>query len=186
MKKHNQNGFGLIGSLIVVMVLAVIAFGGYYAWHTHHTAKPTTTTKLSTPASNSSSAPASTQNYLTIKEWGVRAPYSRSLNLQYGLSNDKASASVTSSQLLAADAQCTRGGAILRALPTDPVSPAGTAAKDLATQVGSSGYAYIGGYYYFFLHDQAACSDKDAATTLQTQNNDAVKALVPNLQAIPQ
>jgi type II secretory pathway pseudopilin PulG len=185
----NQKGFAVLETLLILVIIAMIAGTGWYTWHTKNQ-----TDKILNEASNSAqtvqtnkttnSSSAKAQQYFTIKEWGVRAPYTGTLDLQYSLSDSNTLASVTSKQLLAADPACTRGGAILRALPNDPVGPAGDPASTVA-QSGAT-YAYVGGYYYIFTHDQAACSDSDTATTLQSQNNDAVQALVPNLQAIPQ
>ncbi|OVE79336.1 hypothetical protein BVY00_00710 [bacterium G20] len=90
MKKHNQKGlsakipkeisagFGLIEALLVILILAVASFGGYWVWHTHH--KNKTSTANTTPATSSApvnqtatSQPASNQQgYLVIKELGIR------------------------------------------------------------------------------------------------------------------
>ncbi|PJE65465.1 hypothetical protein COU91_01495, partial [Candidatus Saccharibacteria bacterium CG10_big_fil_rev_8_21_14_0_10_47_8] len=36
MTLKNQKGFTLIESLLVVLILAVVGFAGYYVWHTRH------------------------------------------------------------------------------------------------------------------------------------------------------
>lgn len=92
MKKHNQKGlstkispaqtslkfrrakeipagFGLIEALLIIIAAGIVGFGGYWVWHTQHKTKPATTSST-TDSQNSTSA--STQQYLTIKEWGVK------------------------------------------------------------------------------------------------------------------
>ncbi len=56
MKKHNQKGFGLVEALLVILILAVASFGGYYVWHIQSNRKI-----------NSTSQP----NILPIKEWKI-------------------------------------------------------------------------------------------------------------------
>jgi len=134
--------------------------------------------------------------YLDIKEWGVRAPYSGSLKLSYTVSSSSSgggSAVFSSDQLTALSSDCPgRGGSIIRWASTDQVSEGPpdestpTAASYFAGKDPSTfPYAHIGNYYYTFAHDQAACGDLNTTAALQSQTNDAVKALVPNLQAIP-
>lgn len=78
----NEKGFSAVEGLLIILVVAVIGFGGYYVWHTQHKAKPTVaiTTKSATkPAtSTKTTTPTPTQKYITISAWGVRVPYSGS------------------------------------------------------------------------------------------------------------
>ncbi len=138
-------------------------------------------------------AAQTTTQYLTIKEWGVRAPYSGSLKLSDTMSSDRRTATFSSEQLTALSSACTgRGGFIIRWASTDQVSEGPpdantpTAEQAFADKDPSTvPYAHIGNYYYTFAHDQAACGDLTTTAALQSQTNDAVKALVPNLQAVP-
>jgi len=125
--------------------------------------------------------------YLTIKEWGVRAPYSGSLKLSYKMSPDKRTATFSSDQLTALSSDCVGyGGAIVRYLPTDYASvyQQGPTVEQTATQTPSL-YKHVGNYYYIFRHAQSGCGNVDSTAATASQTNDAVKALVPNLQAIP-
>lgn len=82
--RNKQKGFGLVPVLMVLILVSVIGFAGYYVWNNQYkkkettqqpetqkpintnSVKPTETTKPSTSADN--------QNYLVIKEWGVKIP----------------------------------------------------------------------------------------------------------------
>lgn len=66
MKK--QFGFTLVESLLVILVLAVAGFGGYYVWHTNH--KP----KTSTVASNTTSPTSSASNVPAAKADSTKSP----------------------------------------------------------------------------------------------------------------
>ncbi len=132
-----------------------------------------------------------TVHYLDIKEWGVRVPYSGSLILSYKI--DGRYAYFSSAQLTDLSSDCVgRGGAIVRWASTDQVSegPPDASSPTAATYFAGKDpstipYAHIGNYYYMFAHDQAACGDLTTTAALQSQTNDAVKVLVPKLQASP-
>jgi hypothetical protein len=59
--QKNTKGFTVVEGLLIVLVVAVICFGGYYVWHTQHkskTAKTTATSvKPTTPAKASTTTP---------------------------------------------------------------------------------------------------------------------------------
>jgi len=79
MKKHNHNGFGLVEGVLIILILAVASFGGWYVWHTQK-AKPVVTNS-STPVTTSttpttSTSPTANQKYLNITEWGLKLPLS--------------------------------------------------------------------------------------------------------------
>jgi hypothetical protein len=131
---------------------------------------------------------AAPQQYLTVKEWGVKAPINTDLSLVYDIQDN--SASFTSSQLRNASSMCVNyGGKIARVKPNDNYMEDGTGqtaamyAARLDKLYSSKQYALVNGYYYFFQHDQGGCSNDDHVLSLQTQTNDAVKALVPTIVA---
>jgi hypothetical protein len=141
---------------------------------------------------------ATDPNYLVIKEWGIRAPYSGPLNLQYA-ANGSFSMAVSSSQLDAGGpAVCSAAGNsdagnIARYLPTDadlgPHMPVTETAQQYIEQNPSVPHATIGSYIYIYWGNNyltngaynGPCNDKAAG--LQTIS--AYSALVPNLKAIP-
>jgi type II secretory pathway pseudopilin PulG len=140
---------------------------------------------------NTLAADPTSKQYLTISEWGVKAPYSGSLKLTYTMSSNSKTATFSSDQLTALSSDCIRkGGSIIRWASTDQVSEGPpdantpTAAKAFAG-ANPLTYAHIGNYYYTFAHAQSGCGDINTTAVLQSQTNDAVKFLVPNLQAIP-
>ncbi len=97
MKPHskNESGFTAVEGLLIILVLAIIGFGGYYVWHTQHKAKPgvaVTTTKSTSPTSNkspSSSPYAGWKTYtLTLEKLTFRYPSTWSLVNNSDSTND--------------------------------------------------------------------------------------------------
>jgi hypothetical protein len=185
------------GKLYTQLEPSGTTIGNYYYGYTSGTKKtcaPATTLQSidSAFAAAAKGIVAATQ-YLDIKEWGIRAPYSGSLKLTYTMSAENKSATFSSDQLTALTTDCTgRGGSIIRWASTDQVSEGPpdantpTAAEAFAGKDPSAvPYAHIGNYYFTFAHAQSGCGNIDSTTTIQSQTNNAVKALVPILQAIP-
>jgi hypothetical protein len=197
MKKVTDAGFSLIEGLLCVIALSLIVFVGYYVFHSNQVATKTynqaSNVAQSNPAKQSKDSHSSDESatkLVSIKEWGVKASYLGSSTLSYKISvNDTSKAAsqaiFSSSELTAADSKCSgHGGWIMRYAPDANASEDGTGvltAKDRAAQSDPTMYKLINGYYYFFAHDQAACSDTTAATDLQAQTNSTVQGLVANL-----
>ena len=60
-KKLGDNGFGLLGSLLMVVIIAALGAGGWLAWHAKHpTKKPSGTTTSSTQKKSNNSSSGST------------------------------------------------------------------------------------------------------------------------------
>lgn len=60
MNLKNQKGFTLVESLLVILILAVIGFAGYYVWHSQHSSKlpvSNSPSKASTEVSSNNSKP---------------------------------------------------------------------------------------------------------------------------------
>jgi hypothetical protein len=191
MKKLNQRGFSVVEALLVIIVLLLIGFIGYYVWHSQHQANKTYSSAGKTAQSSPKKAAIDNSGMVVLKEWGVEAPYNGTLSLSYaiGEGTDATSASFSSSQLTSASPDCIgRGGAVARYSGSDDASNLGGNGQTVAQYASSadkSTYAHVGDYYYFFVHDQGACGDDPTTTSsLQQQTNDAVKALVPKLKAI--
>ena len=196
MKKSNQQGFSAIEGLLILIVILMIGFIGYYVYHSQQQANKTlnaaqadnnstTSAKKSTSSSSSSSA----TKYFTISQWGVRAPYDGTDSFTPNFSPDSSSTTEIVSANLSKTYDCSTFGAgeVTRASSgdpsNDPANPTVTVGEDYSSN--PSFYAKVGSYYYYFSHDKAACSDSVTADA-QNAANDAVKALVPNLQATPQ
>ena len=192
-RREHQSGFGTLEILLFVLVVAVLAIVGVVVPQHHKpisalfsaatSQKPTITQPQSTTTTTQS--PQTTTQYLTITEWGVKAPYSGNDTLTYTLSSDNNIAYISSKQLTSADAQCTRSsaGSIRRYTATGLASPYNTGPTIAETASQNPGlYTHVGNYYYIFAHAQSACGSVSVST--QNQANDTVKALVPNLQPI--
>lgn len=191
MRKLNQKGFSAVEALLVIIILLLIGFTGYYVWHSQHETNKTYASAAKTAQSSAGKQAADTTGTVVIKEWGVEAPYSGSLSLSYaiGQGTDTNSAAFSSTQLTNASTDCIgRGGAITRYSGDADATNLGGDGKTIAQYamaLDKSAYAHIGNYYYFFVHDQAACGDNPSATqSLQQQTNSAVKTLVPKLKAV--
>ena len=198
--KPKQSGFSIIEVSLVILVVAVLSATGFvvYQHHKPSSAKNSAATSSNQPTeqpqgTTTTQSAQTTRQYLTIKEWGVRVPYSGSLKLSYTMSLESRTATFSSDQLTALSSDCVgRSGLIIRWASTDQVSEGPpdantpTAANAFAGKDPSTlPYAHIGNYYFTFAHDQAACGDLNTTAATQSQTNDAVKALVANLQAIP-
>jgi len=188
----NQDGFSVIETVLVIVILGIIGFTGWYVWHSKQNTDKTfnaaqsfqqqaVTKKTANPSTTSN------QKYVTIKEWSVVAPYPHSLSLNYKIEGN--SAVFSSAQLTAADAACTdHGGQISRYAPTDIYGEGPTASATVAqafqAQANDTQYplVHVGNYYYAFHHDQAVCGSDPKTTTLQQQTNAVVEGMVPVLK----
>lgn len=191
-RREHQSGFSTTVILLVVLVVAALAVTGLVAYQHHrnniskNNAATGSTQSTGQSQGTTSTQPAAT-TYFNITEWGVRAPYSGSLKLSYTMSSNGNSAIFSSDQLTALSSDCIgKGGSVVRYSPTDFAGPyqQGQTVEQAAT-ASPSLYTHIGSYYYIFRHVQSACGNVDSTAATESQTNNAVKALVPNLQAIP-
>lgn len=174
MKKLNQSGFGAIEAILIVVIVAIIGGTGYYVYHANkqtdkaaNNASSSNIESSKTQATSSkTTAPANTPKYLTIKEWGIRAPYSGSDSFSYIISTNNTATVI--SQKLKTKYGCTDMGAgmIQRLNPNE----------------STSADVHIGNYYYKFVHDQATCSETVKASQ-QNEANNTVKSIVPKLES---
>lgn len=196
-RQSRQAGFSIVEAVIAVVAIGVIGTAGFFVYQ-HNRPKTTGATGTTNPPTNqqTGTTPPTNTTYFTISEWGVRAPYSGSLKLSYTIATDStgnSSATFSSDQLTALSTDCTgRGGSIIRwaagtkyAEGTSDANTPTVATYFQGKDAKAYNYAHIGNYYYTFAHDQAACGDLTSTAETQSQTNDAVKALVANLQTIP-
>src|SRR5579871_5801589 len=101
MKILKQNGFSAIEGLLILVIVGLIGFTGWYVWHSKNNsdkalseAQAVSNSTLPKTAASSSSS-VTKQEFVTIKEWGVRAPYSGKLTLSYKLSDNNREANFT-------------------------------------------------------------------------------------------
>lgn len=196
--RNNNDGFSVVEVLLVLIIIILIVFVGWFIYHTDHTKTTTTLTNTTATKTTTSKSTDTKVSYFTISQWGIRAPYSGSLSLEYSVqtSSPPDSASFSSGQLDASDPNCKSsgdgGGVIVRYASTDTVlNEDGSSTGQMPAQYFSastnSGFIYkqVGNYYYWYIHPQGICGSSQSSQDLQTQTDDTVKALVQNLQAIP-
>jgi len=196
----SQKGFALIESLLIILILVIVAFAGYYVWHTQQNTDKVNSDTLK--AGQSAQVPtASSKNAekksLSIKEWGVSADYESPVDLVYKIKTDdlgEAWAQMSSAQLVNSDPQnCSidsqLGGIIVRLHSGGHIyGPAGDdtgVTVESAINTGSlSEYSHVGDYYYYYEHPQAACgTDGSKSSNLQNLTLDAVKAAAKSFKA---
>jgi len=174
--KKNQSGFALIEGLLIILIIAIIGFGGYYVWHTQKQTDKTLDTAAATSqkaASTAAQAPA--QKYLTIKEWGVKIPLTApDQDAYYVIKTDRpdtAYLSLKKYQNTECSADNTSIGAYFRFTKdqTDDLNG--------STLISENPDApRVGNYYFGSVHSQAACSTtSDSAEPSQT-DVDALQA----------
>ncbi len=196
MKKiRNESGFSVIELLLVIIIVILLGFIGWYIYHTDHRATSNNTATTSKTASTTSKKSVS---YFTISQWGVRAPYSGDLTLEYTISNSNGQtyASLSSAQLDASDPACQSagnyGGVIERYASSDMVQNADGSNSGLTpsqyfsqNDISNSEYSHVGNYYYWYIHSQAACGSSQTSQNIQTETDSAFEVLVHDLSAVP-
>jgi hypothetical protein len=193
LKALNKKGFAAVEALLIVIILAIIGGTGYYVYQANNKA---TNTQNNAHIDAESAVVHKTQ-YVTLKEWDVRAPYSGKLHLSYTVKSETAGvafAAFTSSELAKQGGLCASssnyGGTITR-YPADAkmLDNAGEAldqtASAYAATLDKTDYARVGDYYFFYTSPQAPCSDKTDGQKVQTDTQSAVKALLPKLETAP-
>ncbi len=204
---RNDGGFTVVESLVIIFIVIVIAFAGWFVYHREHKPKivhittssnSTTNSSTSNSTSTAKTSGTSTTKYFQISQWGVEAPESSSVSLEYTLTSNAtpAYASFSSTQLDASDTACQStgngGGVIERYASTDMVqNDDGTSSGQTPSQyfsansISSADYAHVGSYYYWYIHPQGECGSSQASQDAQTNTISAVEAFILTLQAIP-
>jgi Na+-transporting methylmalonyl-CoA/oxaloacetate decarboxylase gamma subunit len=83
--RRNQSGFGMVGAVLIILVLIVIGLSGYIVLSAHKNKTNTAATQKATPAKTNTVVKTQyvvvqdNQEYLDIKEWGVRIPIPKTL-----------------------------------------------------------------------------------------------------------
>ncbi len=179
-QRDHQSGFSIVEGLLVVLAIAVVSVASWLVYQ-HNKTKVTgaaagNTQTSQTTQQTTTTAPAPTVAYLTLKEWGVKLPLSDSIKDAYympGISS-KGSDGLPNQMWIGFKSLDGNGctatnnsgpALIFRALPTDtdPVS------GQLLTQKYPNG-ATIGSYYYGYEDFTTSSSNscKAPQTTLQT------------------
>lgn len=189
----NQSGFAIIEAILVVIVLGIIGFTGYFVYHSRQA-----TDKALADTGNSNvpavkkpavkTAPADSQKFLEIKEWGVEIPYDSSDTLTYSIEegSDTKVAQVASADLASkygGGCDTYGSGSIARLSGNDTYTIDGSVTVAQAYASNPASMAKVGSYYYRFTHDQGACADSESPTDGNAANN-FLQSVLPKMQAI--
>jgi hypothetical protein len=194
MKKLNQKGFSAIEGLLIIIVILMIGFIGYYVWHTQKDANKTLDTATKS-AQTSSSSPskqtkAADQKYLDIKELGVKFKLSDAIKDAYYIkgSNDYYYVSVHSFDNNPDLAGCmatdngTYGSGLMAVIVAKLGEPNGSFAGDPWTldSIKQAGLKQVGDSYYGFQHGNGPCWNVEAtnADAISQQASDMIQAFV--------
>ncbi len=180
--KRDQSGFSVIEALLIVLVVAALVVIGFMVYQRHKpsVAKNSTatgTTQTTGQQKSGTTTQPATQ-YLDIKEWGVKLPFSSAINDAYyavgsNVGADGKPNTIWLGLTLLNSNGCNASpnnpssfkplGAIVRVLPTDKDPGTGK----LYTQQDPNG-ATINGYYYGYASNISKVSSCASATTLQS------------------
>jgi predicted negative regulator of RcsB-dependent stress response len=86
--KKPQEGFSAVEALLIVIIVGMLGGVGWYVWNSQQqidkTYSQTANSTVAPKQASAKSSPAASQsNYLTIKEWGVRAKNSYGITPVY-------------------------------------------------------------------------------------------------------
>jgi hypothetical protein len=164
-----EEGFGLVGVLIAIIVLVVAGSTGAYVYHRDHEKKaviagstsnksPRQATAKTTTGSQSSTTTQG--SYLTIKEWGVHLTLDSTMaSMYYYISPnlpDVAYFSLKTISDIAPNCAADKGGLGAIARLTEAEQKAATANPSALNQPAT---IHIGNYWYSVVHAQGACMD---------------------------
>lgn len=175
MKK--QQGFGVVGVLIVIVVIAVVAGAGWFVYSKQKDNKadqPVAETTQQQP--EATDLPAESQaHYFEIKELGVKFEQPASLKgLYYVIGNQGRTAYFSLTELEGTDcaADKTSQVALTRYNDADyATDPQAAYTKDKAKKMGD--------YYYSVVGGQAMCSEDIAVQTKATNMRMEVVKILP-------
>lgn len=190
-----MDGFTVVELLVVISIIIVVGYVGYFIGTRHGGTKPTTVSTASAKAATSTptstatqstatSTPAqsSTADTLTISQLGLQLPLSSGIHdlvysLQPGSTSDTLYFSTRS--LDTASPSCTPSATTFGAFGAVTVSATAEPASKVGSGNGQVGtlYAQANGYYLYWLHAQAPCvspasngsPNQSALTLLNTQ-----------------
>ncbi|MEI9914067.1 MAG: hypothetical protein WDN66_03750 [Candidatus Saccharibacteria bacterium] len=206
----NEKGFTVVEGLLIVLVLAVIGFGGYYVWHTQHKTKPvavttSSSTKPATTAKTTTTAPTSTTKYLQVTQLGVELPLATGIDdLIYNyIPNDDTDSTPGSTLTFSTTSLDNISSACEPSTTQDVASGFGIVyvktsplpASDVST-TGSPNdeqvvlYSHVNGYYLYWQSSTSGCDTNSqgvvnqSAQTLFNQQLPLFQAALKNAQAI--
>jgi hypothetical protein len=197
--KKPQEGFSAVEALLIVIIVGMLGGVGWYVWNSQKqvdkTYSQTANSTVAPKQASAKSSPAASQsNYLTIKEWGVRAKNSYGITPVYKIF--EGGAYVSSQELVNTDPKncyvsSGAGGAISRAKgESEYETPNGTSTGNTVEKEAKTGgliksYVKLGDYYYWYNRSQFNCLPSKESPTVQEKTVDAYEAMTPRLEAVP-
>jgi hypothetical protein len=184
MKKTNQSGFTPVAILLVLILVTIVGFAGYYVYKTQQNkkddTKPTAADPASTPTAPSTT---NTQKYLVIKEWGVKVPLTTPIAdatyLYKAFDGGGSSVYLSTKSIASKYPECAANKTTLFAYGRFD-NP--NALNDFGNQSIGADYPNapkVGTYYYYGVHPQAPCfynASVETSNTIQTTEIDPVMA----------
>lgn len=176
MTKLNTKGFSVVEAFLILAVLSILGFTGWFVYHSKQSAdkvlSSTGNSSVTQTKKSVTKTPNSTSNYLVIKEWGVKFPEPTGDTLSYSFSSTtNTQVLLASKQLAAAYHGCeTFGAGILRrGMASDAYDPSGITYQQ-AYDKDPSLFGRVGKYFYFVQHDQSVCASTVTTAASQAQN----------------
>jgi cytoskeletal protein RodZ len=189
MKQNKQAGFGAVEGLIVLVVVLLIGFAGWYMVTKHKDNKPKATNTTSTSASKNdqktSNATTGDTKYLEIKEWGIK--FALTTDTADAYYDNKTASPLASMSLrshaLDSEPDCTTAPQSIASIfrvPKDAEDDSLPGKKYNETQDGKT----IGDYFYFIQSSQISCTQNlDKQIILQGIRN-SFNTASPTIQKI--
>ena len=173
--KLNKKGFSTVEILLVILIVLVLALGGWLVYKNNHKTKKTTTTSTSTNMNNMNMSSASTtnstssSNSINVAEMGVKIILNSWIskdNVSYTFTNGSNAANSSLSQITLKNskdplvATCNSDTLVLTKESKDQatyLAPGTVPSYDSGdTKYGAK--FVVGGYYYFEAGPNASCN----------------------------
>lgn len=186
----NQKGFGAVEALLILVILGIVGFTGYFVWHAkQNTDKSLTPTTSITPVikKTQTTTPTSTSkaSVISVKEWGIQIPMpSGDSSYTYSV-EDSGSIWVTNQQLAqtlsdaAKTAGQTCGVSGVQVYRTTPSSVAKETAQTDTRKYTTS----INGYVYGLMQDPISAGALDPCSN-STELANAYSAVETQLAVV--
>lgn len=168
-----QAGFAVVEVIVILVVVVAIGGAGYVVHNRVNNSKPVNNQPSSqqakkTPANKATEekgVQATTQVFLTIKEWGVKIPLNDKIaDAYYTYKVDQSGnydsfVSLGSSSLTALDARCAADKIGVSSIFRETTAQHSTNVQRSASGVQETGTIKIGAYYYGYIQANAACGE---------------------------
>lgn len=190
---QNERGFGAIEALLVLTIVGILGFTGYFVWHAKqnsdkllHQATSSLATNSKKKVANEANITPATVQYLDIPEWGVRILPATSLpKVTYVISDadNHEAAKLTFADM---PAECAGFWSIGRAMAGQSISGYKDDTPEHRLSQQPKTVKQVGDYYFTLFHGQLSCgleTEKQATLIQLLAGND--KSPTYTVEAIP-